>query len=72
MADAPSGRSLAERLQDRQLIKQALARGIRQALWRHKQLGNPICVWEDNKVVWIAPEDIVVEPEPSPAKPEGG
>jgi len=58
-----SERSLGERLDDVELIKQALARGIRDALWRHKQLGLPVCVWRDNKVVWIAPEDIQVEPE---------
>ena len=63
MIDNPSGRSLRERLDDVQFVKQALARGVRQALWRHKQLGNPICVWQDNKVVWIAPEDIEVEPD---------
>ena len=63
MVDISSGRSLRERLEDVQFIKQALARGIRQALLRRKQLGNPICVWQDNKVVWIAPEDIQVEPD---------
>jgi hypothetical protein len=63
VVDISSGRSLRERLEDVQFIKQALARGIRQALLRHKQLGNPICVWQDNKVVWIAPEDIQVEPD---------
>jgi hypothetical protein len=54
---------LRERLEDVQFIKQALGRGVRQALWQHKQLGNPICVWEDNQVVWIAPEDIEVKPD---------
>jgi hypothetical protein len=63
VVDAPSGRSFRERLEDAQFIKQALARGVREALLRHKRLGNPICVWEDNKVVWIAPEDIEVEPD---------
>jgi hypothetical protein len=63
VVDNSSGGSLRERFEDVQLIKQALARGVRQALWRHKQLGNPICVWQDNKVVWIAPEDIQVEPD---------
>jgi hypothetical protein len=60
---AISPRSLEERLEDIELIKQALGRGVRQALLRHKQLGLPVCAWRDDKVVWIAPEDIEVEPE---------
>ena len=53
--------SLTERLQDVRLIQRALARGVREALRRHKQAGNPIAVWRGGQVVWIAPEDIVVE-----------
>jgi hypothetical protein len=52
---------LGERLQDLNFIEQALRRGIHRALLRHKQLGLPIAVWEDNQVVWIAPKDIPVE-----------
>jgi hypothetical protein len=64
MADAtPSGSSLGERLKDTRLIERALARAVRKALLRHKQAGNPIAVWQDGRVVWIAPEDIPVEPE---------
>jgi hypothetical protein len=59
-----SSRPLAERLQDLDLIEKALARGVREALIRHKQAGNPIAVWDDGKVVWIAPEDIEIPPEP--------
>jgi hypothetical protein len=33
---------------------------VREALRRHKQAGNPIAVWQDDQVVWIAPEDIEV------------
>jgi hypothetical protein len=58
---AVTGRSLGERLHDVNFIEQALRRGIRRALWRHKQLGLPIAVWEDNQVVWIAAKDIPVE-----------
>lgn len=45
-------------------IEAALRRAVRAALLEHKRAGNPICVWEDGRVVWIAPEDIVVEDEP--------
>jgi hypothetical protein len=42
------------------LIKQALALAVRDALVRHKQAGNPIAVWRDGRLLWIAPEDIPV------------
>ena len=28
---------------------------------KHKQAGNPICEWQDNKVVWISPEKIQIK-----------
>ena len=43
---------------DTNAVKMAIQTGINAALLRHKQLGNPICVWRDNKVVWIKPEQI--------------
>jgi hypothetical protein len=39
-------------------IDEALRRAVREALLRHKKLGNPIAVWEDSRVVWIPPEEI--------------
>jgi hypothetical protein len=63
--DLPSDRPLSERLRDIKLIEDALGRAVRKALLRHKQAGNPIAVWRDGAVVWIAPEDIpVTEEEP--------
>jgi hypothetical protein len=62
MADnARSGRPLSERVRDLELIEQALARAVRDALRQHKQAGNPVAAWRDGKVVWIAPEDIATE-----------
>lgn len=43
---------------DADAVTTAIQAGINIALWKHKQLGNPICVWRDGKVVWIAPENI--------------
>ena len=60
---SPPDRPLSERLRDIKLIEDALARAVREALLRHKQAGNPIAVWRDGQVVWIAPEDIQVEEE---------
>lgn len=42
-------------------IDDAINQGIRDALLDHKRAGNPVCIWRDGKVVWIAPEDIPVE-----------
>lgn len=36
----------------------AVQQGVRAALARHKQAGNPVATLQDGKVVWIAPEDI--------------
>lgn len=44
-------------------IDKALREAVRQALWRHKQLGQSIVVWRDGQVTWIAPEDIQVPSE---------
>jgi hypothetical protein len=43
-------------------ITKDLQIGIQAALLKHKQAGNPICEWQDNKVVWIAPEKINIKP----------
>jgi hypothetical protein len=59
MADTrPSGIPLGERVRDVQLIQQALARAVREALRRHKQAGNPVAVWRGGRTVWIEPDDI--------------
>ena len=42
------------------LIGRALARGAREALLRHKQAGNPICVERNGEIVWIPPEEIEI------------
>ena len=43
---------------DADAITKAIQAGIYAALLKHKQLGKPICTWRDDKVVWIAPENI--------------
>jgi hypothetical protein len=44
-------------------IERILQAGVRQALFIHKRLGNPIAAWKDGKVVIIPPEEIVIPPE---------
>lgn len=43
-------------------LTRTLQSGIYSALLRHKQAGNEVCEWRDNKVVWVPPECIPVEP----------
>ena len=34
---------------------------VRDALIRHKQAGLPIVIWRDGAVVWVPPEEIVLQ-----------
>ncbi len=42
-------------------VSQALNTAVRDALRRHKRLGQSVVVWQDGKVVTLAPEDIPVD-----------
>jgi hypothetical protein len=44
-------------------MEKAFQASVRRALIFHKSIGNPIAASEDGKVVWIAPEDIVIPDE---------
>jgi hypothetical protein len=46
-------------------IDEALREAARDARRFHKAIGNPMATWRDGKVVWIQPEDIQVDMEPS-------
>lgn len=50
-----------ERVFDQEKIEEVTQLAVRRALRRHKLLGNPIAVWQDDKVVWIQPADIPVD-----------
>ena len=39
-------------------LTRVLQTGIDSALLKHKQAGNSVCEWRDNKVVWIPAEEI--------------
>lgn len=56
-------------LGDDAVMTAALAKGVRAALLRHKQAGNPIVVWRDGKVVWVPPEEIVIDGEMAGRRP---
>ena len=52
---------LDELFEDGRLIDQALKEAARDARRLHKALGNPMATWENGHVVWVQPEDIVVD-----------
>jgi hypothetical protein len=54
-------KSIADLFSEGTEIDKALELAVQDALWRHKQLGNPVAVWRDGKVVWIPPEEIPVQ-----------
>ena len=39
-------------------VDHALGTAVRAALLRHKRLGQSVVVWQDGKIVTLAPEDI--------------
>ncbi len=51
---------ITEALADKEKITQALTEGVREALLKHKQAGNPVVVWRNGKMVWLKPEEIPV------------
>lgn len=50
-------------------IDEALRLAVREAVRRHKLLGNPIAVWRDGKVCWLKPEEIEIPEEPPAPSP---
>lgn len=55
-----------DRVEDVPRILKAMREAVREALLRHKRLGNPVAVWKEGRVVWLRPEDIpaeILEPE---------
>lgn len=62
MADAEqSEMSIEELFRDHKRVLAALDRGVQRALWRHKQLGQSVVIWENGRVVEIPAEEIDVE-----------
>lgn len=42
-------------------IDDALRQGVREALLRHKERGNPVVIERDGKIVWVRPEELLGE-----------
>jgi hypothetical protein len=51
----------AERINDHSRILDALRQAVREALLNHKRSGNPVAVWQNDRVVWVPAEQIPVE-----------
>lgn len=47
-------------LNDPEKVTKIIQSGIRNALLKHKQAGNQVCEWRNNKVVWIPAEKIII------------
>ena len=58
---------VAARFADDRTVESTLNRAVREALLRHKRLGESIAVWRDGQVVIVPPEEIVVDEEPDGA-----
>jgi hypothetical protein len=52
---------ISEAFSNPETITRALSRGVRDALLKHKQAGNPIVVWRNGKTIWLKPEDILAQ-----------
>ena len=64
-----ASRTIEERCADSAAMLEAMNLGVREALLRHKRLGEAVVGWEDGKVVWIQPEDIPVNEDLSIRSP---
>ncbi|MCT7985361.1 hypothetical protein NG796_18980 [Laspinema sp. A4] len=62
MNEQPS-KSISEIFEERTLIDRALKVAANRAFLLHTQLGRPIVVWQDGKIVKIPPEEICVDEE---------
>ena len=61
MTDRPhSPLTPAERIHDVPRILLALRQAVQEALLSHKQAGNPVAIWQDQRVVWVPAEEIPV------------
>jgi hypothetical protein len=50
-----------DRVKDVPRILDALRLAVADALMRHKRAGQPIAIWRDGNVVWIAPDEIPMD-----------
>jgi hypothetical protein len=51
-------RSLAEMLEDDELVTEAIRQGVREELLSHARAGNSVPVSENGQIVWWSPAEI--------------
>jgi hypothetical protein len=51
----------AERINDHSRILDALRQAVQKALLNHKRAGNPVAVWQNERVVWVPADEIPVD-----------
>ena len=51
-------RAPSERVHDTERMLAEMQAAVREAVARHKRLGNPIAIWRDGRVVWLSPDEI--------------
>ena len=56
--------SVSEKMRNQPLIQEALREAVQDAVREHKLLGQPIVIWRDGQVVWVPPEEIVLDEKP--------
>ncbi len=61
MTDPQEPIDIAALFSDGKEIEAAVRKGADRAVRIHKALGQAVAVWRDGKVVWIQPEDIVLD-----------
>ncbi len=57
-----NGKDISALIADKPALLRAMRAGVREALRRHKLLGESIVVWKNGRVVEIPPEKIPVGP----------
>ena len=58
MTDKKRSKQIADIFKDSDKMTKIIQAGVNRALLQHKLMGNPICIWQDGRVVWIQPENI--------------
>lgn len=56
-------KTVSELLDDAEGLEAALRRGVREALRRHKALGNPVVFFEEGRTVVVPPEELEIPEE---------
>lgn len=62
--DRSGGTTPVDRVGDHSRILEVMREAVREALLRHKRLGNPVAVWREGQVVWLSADEIPATSEP--------